>query len=138
MPVWRWCRSPLIVEDDETLDKIDPDVPKRRPEKRVYGPRPEAVRRKISRTMKVISGNAVSSVSNLHSVAQPSRLVVGVGEADGRSQQTSKASAPEPHHPLSNGSRYQGKQASTFPSTSHHLSLYANAMAATLPGREEH
>lgn len=45
-------RSPLIVEDDETLDKIDPDVPKRRPEKRVYGPRPEAVRRKISRTMK--------------------------------------------------------------------------------------
>lgn len=86
MLVWRWCRSSLIVEDDETLDKFDPDVPKRRPEKRVYGPRPEAVRQKISRTMKVMSCNVVSLVKNLHSVAEPSRVVVGVGEADGRSQ----------------------------------------------------
>lgn len=44
-------RSPLRVEDDEALDRFDPDVPKR-PQKRVYGPRPEAVRNRISRTLK--------------------------------------------------------------------------------------
>ncbi|KAG0575999.1 hypothetical protein KC19_5G047400 [Ceratodon purpureus] len=44
-------RSPLRVDDDDALDKIDPDEPQR-PEKRVYGPRPEAVRQRISRTLK--------------------------------------------------------------------------------------
>lgn len=47
-----WCRSPLKVEDDEVLDKLDPDV-LNKPKKRVYGPRPEAVRKRISRTLKV-------------------------------------------------------------------------------------
>lgn len=44
-------RSPLRVEDDEVLDRFDPDVPEKT-ERRVYGPRPEAIRMRISRTMK--------------------------------------------------------------------------------------
>jgi hypothetical protein len=48
-----FVRSVLKVEDDEALDKVDPEV--RKPSGRVYGPRSEDVRLKISRTLKVQS-----------------------------------------------------------------------------------